>query len=50
MHSYMNLIVLALATLIVSPVLSAPIQYKYRNILVELKDQAFLISGIVEKP
>ena len=46
MRSYMNLVVLALAAFNVSPALSAPIQYRYGNLLVELKDQAFLISGI----
>jgi hypothetical protein len=42
MHSYMNLIVLSLAVFTVCPALSAPIQYRYGNLL-ELEDQAFLI-------
>ena len=46
MRSYMNLVVLALAVSAASPALSAPIRKRYGNPLVELKDQAFLISGI----
>jgi len=42
----MNLVVLALAASTVSPALSAPIQYGYGNLLVELKHRAYLISGI----
>ena len=37
MRSYMNLVVLAVAAATVSPSLSAPIQYGYENLLVELK-------------
>jgi hypothetical protein len=49
MRSYMNLAVLALATSVVSPVLSAPTQYgpRYGNLLAEFKGRAFLISGIL---
>jgi hypothetical protein len=46
MPSYMNLVVLALAASGVIPALSAPIQYRYRNLLVELRGSAVLISGI----
>jgi len=46
MRSYVNLAVLALATSTVSPALSAPIQYRYGNLLVEFKGWAVLISGI----
>jgi hypothetical protein len=46
MRSYTNLVVLALAASALSPALSAPIQYGYGHLLVELKHQAYLISGI----
>jgi len=46
MRSYMNLVVLALTASTVSPTLSAPIQYRYGNLHVELKDRAFLMVGI----
>lgn len=48
MLSYMNLAVFALAACAVSPVLSAPTRYRYRNLLVEFKSWTFefLISGI----
>jgi hypothetical protein len=37
MRSYMNLAVLAIAASIISPALSAPIRYRYGNLLVEFK-------------
>jgi hypothetical protein len=46
MRSYMNLAVLALAASTFSLGLSAPIQYRYRKLLVVFKVQAFLISEI----
>jgi hypothetical protein len=46
MRSYMHLAVLALAASTFSLGLSAPIQYRYRKLLVVFKGQAFLISGI----
>jgi hypothetical protein len=46
MRPNINLVVLALTVSTVLPALSAPIQYRYGNLLVELEDQAFLISGI----
>ena len=42
----MILVVLALTAFTVSPVLSAPTQYRYGNLLVEFKGQAFLINRI----
>jgi len=46
MRSYMNLAVLALAVSTVSTALSAPIQYRCGNLLVESNGRAFLISAI----
>jgi hypothetical protein len=40
MHSYMNLVVLALAASIISSALSAPIQYRYGPLLVEFRGRA----------
>jgi len=37
MRSYMTLVVLALAASTASPDLSAPVQYRYGNLLVQLK-------------
>jgi hypothetical protein len=45
MRSYMNLAVFALFVSIFSAALSAPTQYRYGNLLVKFKGQAFL-SGI----
>jgi hypothetical protein len=50
MRSDMNPAVLALAASIISSALSAPIQYRYGNLLVEFKGRAFLISGIPRDP
>jgi hypothetical protein len=44
MNTY--LVVLALATSIVSPALSAPTRYWYGNLLVVFQGRAFLTSGI----
>ena len=47
MRFWMNLAFLALATFTACPALSAPIQYRYGNlVLVEFEGLAFLISGI----
>ena len=46
MRSYMNLAVLALTASTISTALSAPIQYRCGNLLVEFDDQAFPISEI----
>jgi hypothetical protein len=46
MRSYMNFAVVTLAASIISPVLSAPTQYRYGNLLVKFKGRVFLISGI----